>query len=87
MFVTVIHRIHDPDGFQNPEAKAMEGGLPPHVALPIHASTNDHGLGICIWEGESVDAVREVVEGAVGPWAKNEYYEMRVDGLTPQLGR
>jgi hypothetical protein len=87
MFVTVIHRIHDPGGFQDAEAKAMEGGLPPHVALPIHASTNDHGLGICIWEGESVDAVREVVEGAVGPWAKNEYYEMHVDGLTPQLER
>jgi len=29
--------------------------------------------------------VREVVEGAVGSWANNEYYEMHVDGLTPQL--
>ena len=87
MFVTVIHRIHDPEGFQAAEAKALEAGLPSHVALPIHALTNDHGLGICIWEGESVDAVREVVEGAVGPWANNEYYEMHVDGLTPQLGK
>lgn len=86
MFVTVIHHIHDPEGFQAAEAKALEAGLPSHVALPIHAATNDHGLGICIWEGESVDAVREVVEGAVGPWANNEYYEMHVDGLTPQLG-
>ena len=66
MFVTVIHRIHDPEGFQAAEAKALEAGLPSHVALPIHAATNDHALGICIWEGESVDAVREVVEGAVG---------------------
>ena len=72
---------------KNAEAKAMEAGLPPHVALPIHAATNDHGLGICIWEGESVDAVREVVESAVGPWAQNEYYEMHVDGLTPQLAK
>jgi hypothetical protein len=75
------------------KAKALEAGLPSHVALPIHAATNDHGLGICIciciciWEGESVEAVREVVEGAVGPWANNEYYEMHVDGLTPQLGK
>jgi hypothetical protein len=85
MFVTVIHRIHDPEGFQAAEAKAMEAGVPPHVALPIHAATRDHGLGICIWEGDSIDAVREVVEGAVGPWAQNEYYEMHVDGLVPQL--
>ncbi len=85
MFVTVIHRIHDPEGFQAAEAKAMEAGLPDRVALPIHAASRDHRLGICVWEGESVAAVRDVVEGAVGPFADNEYYEMEVDGLEPQL--
>ena len=69
MFVTVIHQIHDPEGFQAAEAKALETGIPADVALPIHAATNDHEFGVCIWEGASVDAVREVVEGAVGPWA------------------
>jgi hypothetical protein len=85
MFVTVIHRIHDPEGFQAAETKALEAGLPSSVALPIHAATPDHRLGICIWEGESVAAVREVVEGAVGPYAANEYSEMHVDGLAAQL--
>jgi hypothetical protein len=33
-----------------------------------------------------VDSVRDVVEGDVGAWSNNEYYEMHVDGLTPQLG-
>ena len=77
MFVSVIHRIHDPEGFKETEAKALEAGLPPSVALPVHTATPDHRLGICIWEGESVAAVREVVEGAVGPYAKNEYAEMK----------
>ena len=86
MFVTVIHQIHDPEGFQAAEAKAIEAGLPDGVALPIHAASRDHRLGICVWEGESVAAVRDVVEGAVGPFADNEYYEMEVDGLEPQLG-
>src|SRR5436190_15092883 len=36
--------IHDPEGFQAAEAKALEAGLPSHVALPIHAATNDHEL-------------------------------------------
>jgi hypothetical protein len=85
MFVTVIHRIHDPEGFDAAEEKALAGGLPAHVALPIHASAPDHRLGICIWEGESVAAVREVVEAVVGPYAENEYSEMEVDGLTAQL--
>lgn len=85
MFVTVIHHITDPEGFEAAEAKALEAGLPGHVALPIHAATHDHTLGVCIWEGESVDAVREVVEGAVGAWSENEYFEVHVDGLTPQF--
>jgi hypothetical protein len=85
MFVTVIHRIHDPEGFQAAEEKALAAGLPSHVALPIHAAAPDHRLGICIWEGESVAAVREVVESVVGPYSKNEYAEMSVDGLTAQL--
>jgi len=87
MFVTVIHRIHDPEGFQAAEAKALEAGLPDGVALPIHAASRDHRLGICVWEGESVAAVRDVVEGVVGPFADNEYYEMEVDGIEPQLPR
>ena len=85
MFVTVIHRIHDPEGFRAAEAKAMSAGLPEGVALPIHAASRDHRLGICVWEGDSVTAVRDVVEAAVGPFADNEYYEMEVDGLAPQL--
>ena len=85
MFVTVIHRIHDPAGFQAAEAKALEGGMPAGVALPIHAATRDHRVGICLWEGKSVAAVREVVEGAVGPYSKNEYFEMDVDGIKPSL--
>ena len=85
MFVTVIHRIHDPKGFQEAEAKALEAGLPATAGLPVHAASRDHRLGVCIWEGESVAAVREIVEGAVGPYVDNEYSEMDVDGLTPQL--
>jgi hypothetical protein len=85
MFVTVIHRIHDPEGFQAAEAKALEAGLPDGIALPIHAASRDHRMGICVWEGESVAAVRDVVEGVVGPFSDNEYYEMEVDGLEAQL--
>jgi len=55
------------------------------VKLPIHAATQDHTTGICIWEGKSVEAVREVVESVVGAYSKNEYLQMDVDGLKPQL--
>jgi hypothetical protein len=86
MFVSVIHHIDDPAGFEAAEERALAAGLPAGVALPIHAATNDHTTGICIWEGESVEAVREVVEAAVGAWSTNEYFEMYLDGLAPTLG-
>jgi len=36
---------------------------------------------MCIWQGESVEAVRELVESVVGEYSENEYFEMEVDGL------
>lgn len=85
MFVGVLHHISDPAGFEAAEAKAIERGLPPNIALPIHAATPDHRTGICIWEGESVEAVRELVEAVVGPFSTNDYFQLEVDGLQPAL--
>jgi hypothetical protein len=81
MYVTVMHRVSDPQGFMKAEEDAIAAGLPEGFSLPIHAATRDHGVGVCIWEGPSVDSVRDVVEGVVGPYSENEYFEMSVDGL------
>lgn len=84
MFVGVIHHIHDPDGFRAAVAKARAAGLPEGFALAMNATSRDRRIGIGVWEGASVTAVREVVERAVGPFADNEYYEMEVDRPPPQ---
>ena len=81
-YVTAIHRVSDPTGFTKAEDEAVAGGLPDGFSLPIHAATHDHGVGVCIWEGPSVEAVRELVESVVGPFSQNEYFEMSVDGLS-----
>jgi hypothetical protein len=81
MYVTAIHHIHDAAGFQKAEAQAGEKGLPPELKLPIHRATKDHSKGICIWEGPSVKAVQEFVDSVVGPYSKNEYFEMNMHGM------
>jgi hypothetical protein len=86
MFVIVIHRIHDRAGFQAAEAKVIRAGLPEGVALPAHAASPDHRLGISVCEGASVTAVRDAVEGAIGQFADSEYYEMRVVGSSLDVG-
>jgi hypothetical protein len=85
MFVAVIHRIHDPEGFRAAEASAAAAGFRDGIVLPVRAASRDHRFGICVWEGESVIAVRDVVEATVGPFADNEYHEMEVEGLRSQL--
>ena len=53
MYVTAIHHIHDPAGFQ--KAEALENEMPPGFELLIRGATNDHSMGISIWEGPSVE--------------------------------
>jgi hypothetical protein len=81
MYVSIIHRISDPERFEAAEQRALEEGLPEGLSLPIHAANSDHTTVICIWEGESVEAVKDYVESVVGEYSENEYFEMEVDGL------
>ncbi|MBV9213467.1 MAG: hypothetical protein JOZ25_07445 [Actinobacteria bacterium] len=53
--------------------------MPEGFRLPVHAQTSDHTTGICIWDGPSVDGVRDLVESVVGKYSENEYYEMELD--------
>ena len=79
MHVGVIHRISDPEAFQQAEQEALEAGLPEGFRLPVHAETPDHSTAICIWDGPSVDAVRDLVESTVGEYSQNEYYEVELE--------
>jgi len=85
MFVIVIHRIHDRDGFRAAEAQVIGAGVPEGVTFPAHATSPDRRLGISLCEGESVTAVRDVLERAIGQFADSEYYEVEVAGIEPQL--
>lgn len=75
MFVAVEHTIQDPEAFW---AKAGEivPNLPAQVKLhqcfPNKAGTR----GICIWEGESVRAIQTYLDGQVGRFSSNDYFEV-----------
>ena len=79
MYVGVIHRISDPEGFEAEVQKSMERGLPEGFSLPMYAASPDHTTAICVWQGESVEAVKELVESEVGPYSDNEYFEAVVE--------
>jgi hypothetical protein len=82
MHVGVIHRISDPEAFKRAEQAAMDAGLPEGIRLPVHAAAPDHTTGLCVWEGPSVDAIRDLVESVVGEYSRNEYFEVELESST-----
>jgi hypothetical protein len=73
MFVAVEHEISDPAAFWA-KAEEIVPKLPSQVKLHHCFPTKDGSRGICVWEGESVSAVRNYLEAQVGQFSNNEYF-------------
>jgi hypothetical protein len=71
MFIMVQHTISEPGVFWN---AADSTAFPPHVKLHHTFPTPDGTRAVCIWEADSVDAVRDILEPAVGSVSRNEYF-------------
>jgi hypothetical protein len=71
--VAVIHSISDPDKFWgSADESEMPEGITLHSALP----NGDGSRAVCVWEAESLDDVKQLVEDTVGDVSDNEYFEI-----------
>jgi hypothetical protein len=73
MHVVAIHSISDPDKFWS---AADESEPPEGVALHSAFPNDDGSRAVCLWEADSLNDVRELVEGTVGDVSKNEFFEV-----------
>jgi hypothetical protein len=71
MYVLVQHTVSDPAVFWN---TADPNNNPPNVKLHHSFPTPDGTRAVCIWEAESVDAVRNFLEPLFGKVSRNEYF-------------
>ena len=71
MYILVQHTISDPAAFWN---AADPNTLSPEIKLHHTFPTPDGTRAVCIWEGASVDAVRNVLEPVIGRISRNEYF-------------
>jgi hypothetical protein len=69
MKVVAIHSITDPAAFWGGDMKLPEG-----TELPVVVPSSDGTRGVCIFESDSVDTVRKLVDGATSTISKNEFY-------------
>lgn len=75
MFISVIHRISDPDTFWANAASAAND-IPADLKLHQTVTSNDRSTAICLWEAASADSVRDLLEPLFGSVCKNEYIEI-----------
>jgi hypothetical protein len=71
MYIVAQHRITDPARFWS--ASPQGPGAPRLVAAyPGHDKTK----GVCVWESDSIDALRDALDVLVGDAAENTYFEL-----------
>jgi len=69
MYVISIHDVSDPDKFWSGQL-----GLPEGTELSIVAPSSDGRRGVCVFRSDSVNTVRDLVDGAAGAVSTNEYF-------------
>ena len=69
MYVIAIHSVSNPDAFWGAQLALPEG-----TELPFVAPSSDGTRGVCVFKSDSVDTVRNLVDGAAGAISSNEYH-------------
>ena len=75
MFVGIQHRIRDADAMLSRSEKMAENA-PPGVQARQFCLSKDRMLATCIWEADSVEAVRDYIDGTQGDSSENTYFEV-----------
>ena len=74
MYVIAIHSVSDPEAFWGGQLELPEG-----TELATVAPNSNGTRAVCVWKSDSVDTVRNLVEGGAGEISNNEYYAVNAD--------
>lgn len=83
MYVSVHHTIKDPASFLTRGLQLRQAGPEGLAVLQFLPAVNSQ-RATCLWEGDSIDAVREFIDGTLGDSSDQEYFpvaEERAFGL------
>jgi hypothetical protein len=75
MFIVIQHQIFNPEKFWG-IAKEATSNLPAGFKLHYTLPNGDGTKAVCVWEANELDAVKELVDGSVGQFSKNEYFSV-----------
>ena len=74
MYVVVNHQITDPAKFWA-GAQSLTASLPAGLKVLHTFPSTDGRKAVCVWEANSVEAVRGFLDPATAGAARNDYFE------------
>ena len=75
MYVGVVHRISDPEKFFAVAQETL-ASLPPGIEAQRVLPSADGFNCFCVWKASTIGEVQDIVDGASGGIAINEYFEI-----------
>jgi hypothetical protein len=80
MQVGIHHTINDSQKWEQTKQSVMgkiqAGTLPPGLKPVLFVPGANHKVTFCVWEADSIDAVRNFIDRESGTAARNEYFEV-----------
>jgi hypothetical protein len=74
MYVVVNHEINDASRFWA-TAQSVTAGLPAGLKVIHTFPSSDGRKAVCVWEADSVQAVRRFLDPVTAGMARNDYFE------------
>ena len=76
MQVVVQHKIIDREKFAEADAGAIAGGAPSGEQLEQFLPATDLSMAFCLWQADSIDALRVYLDPATAGITENSYFEI-----------
>jgi hypothetical protein len=71
-YIVAVHDISDPDRFWG---AADPSAIPAGITLQATYPRSDGTRAVCLWEADSLDDVRNLVDTMAGDSSRNEFFE------------
>jgi hypothetical protein len=79
VYFVVHHRVVDRDRFLATDPKDVGGNAPAGVDVLQFLPARDASAADCLWDAESLDALRDYLDPATRGFCENTYFEVDAD--------
>jgi hypothetical protein len=80
MYVVVVHKVKDPQALLSRGEGLGDPSNAPAGAIPRQfCPSKDLSVATCVWEADSIDTVRDYVDGTLGDSSEQSYFEINTE--------